>query len=131
MVVGPRAAALAASVAVSIDERRRVPGSVACHRSSRIRPDTATRADVGAAAEECCSSFSCSPQSSRHTSMSFRSGTRKRTCIAELFFYVTFANADNDRIRKLFREHALVATKQHERNGCTLDLYTFRFAFAS
>ena len=48
----------------------------------------------------------------------------------ELFFYVAFANADNDQLRNLLKEYALVATRQYQRNGYTLDLYTFRFAFA-
>jgi hypothetical protein len=48
----------------------------------------------------------------------------------ELFFYVAFANADNDQLRNLLKEYALVATKPYRRNGYTLDLYTFRFAFA-
>jgi hypothetical protein len=47
----------------------------------------------------------------------------------ELFFYVGFANADNVQLQYLLKEYPLVAMKQYERYGYTLDLYTFRFSF--
>jgi len=47
----------------------------------------------------------------------------------ELFFYMAFANADNEQLPNLLKEYALVTTKQYERYGYTLALYTFRFTF--
>ena len=47
----------------------------------------------------------------------------------ELFFYVAFANADNVQLPNLLKEYELVARKQYERDGYTLDLYTFRFRY--
>jgi hypothetical protein len=43
------------------------------------------------------------------------------------FFYMAFANADNHQLRMLLKQYPLVGTKQYERNGYTLDVYTFRF----
>ena len=43
------------------------------------------------------------------------------------FFYMAFANADNHQLRLLLKEYPLVAAKRYERNGYTLDLYTFQF----
>jgi hypothetical protein len=47
----------------------------------------------------------------------------------EPFFYVAFANADNAQLQTLLKEYPLVGTKQYQRYGYTLDLYTFRFTF--
>ena len=47
----------------------------------------------------------------------------------ELFFYVAFANADNVQLQNLRKEYPLVGTTRYERQGYTLDLYTFRFPF--
>ncbi len=44
------------------------------------------------------------------------------------FFYLAFANADNHQLRLLLQLYPLVRTKQYDRNGYTLDVYTFRFA---
>jgi hypothetical protein len=43
------------------------------------------------------------------------------------FFYMAFANADNHQLRLLLEQYPLVATKQYERHGYTLDVYTLRF----
>jgi hypothetical protein len=47
----------------------------------------------------------------------------------ELFFYIAFANADNVQLPNLLKEYELVARKQYERDGYTMDLYTFRFRY--
>jgi hypothetical protein len=49
----------------------------------------------------------------------------------QLFYYVAFANADNVQLRELLKQYPLVRTKTYERHGYTMDLYTFRFSFAS
>ena len=49
----------------------------------------------------------------------------------QLFFYIAFANADNVQLRELLKRYQLVRTKTYERQGYTLDLYTFRFWFAA
>ncbi len=48
----------------------------------------------------------------------------------EPFFYLAFANADNEQLGPLRKTYPLLATKRYERFGYTLDLYTFRFSFA-
>jgi hypothetical protein len=45
------------------------------------------------------------------------------------FFYLAFANADNEQLEQLRKTYPLLATKRYERFGYTLDLYTFRFSF--
>jgi len=47
----------------------------------------------------------------------------------EQFFYVAFANADNVQLQNLRKEYPLAGTTRYERQGYTLDLYTFRFPF--
>ena len=43
------------------------------------------------------------------------------------FVYLALANADNHQLRLLRAQYPLVGAKQYDRNGYTLDLYTFRF----
>ena len=47
----------------------------------------------------------------------------------EPFYYVAFANADNEGLAGLVKDYPLIGQKQYERHGYTLDLYTFRFSF--
>ena len=49
----------------------------------------------------------------------------------EPFFYMAFPHADNAPLQSLLHDYALVATKQYERRGYTLDVYIFRFTFKS
>ena len=48
----------------------------------------------------------------------------------EQFFYVAFANADNVQLQNLRKEYPLVGTTRYERQGYTLDRYTFSFPFS-
>jgi hypothetical protein len=48
----------------------------------------------------------------------------------EIFYYVAFANADNVQLQSLRKEYPLAGTTRYERQGYTLDLYTFRFPFS-
>jgi hypothetical protein len=43
------------------------------------------------------------------------------------FFYMAFANADNHQLRLLRDRYPVVATKQYDRSGYTLDVFTFEF----
>jgi hypothetical protein len=43
------------------------------------------------------------------------------------FFYVALANADNHQLRLLRDRYPIVETKQYDRSGYTLDVYTFQF----
>jgi hypothetical protein len=49
----------------------------------------------------------------------------------ELFFYMSFANADNAQIHGLLKNYPLAGKKTYQRHGYTMDLYTFRFPFGS
>jgi hypothetical protein len=67
-------------------------------------------------------------------SILFRDGDVRRDVLREhlmgdgdRFFYMAFANADNHQLRMLLTQYPLVGTKQYERHGYTLDVYTFRF----
>ena len=49
------------------------------------------------------------------------------TSDGDRFFYMAFANADNHQLRMLRALYPVVGTKQYQRHGYTLDVYTLQF----